>query len=215
LIALGESIVLVGATLSRLLESSVTWAEAGAFLLAVGGSAGLWWLYFDRSADEAARVSAASADPGRIGRTAYHLIHPVMVAGIIVVAAADVGVRSQPGAVGVASTGWLVLGGTALFIAGHAAFKFAVWRVVPWTRLAALVVAAAARAVRRCPRWASGCARPSWSSRSRPSTIAYTREAARRWSAGGKTLDPSGRLATVQAASRMPGWLAGPAGLSS
>ena len=69
------------------------------------GSAGLWWLYFDRSADEAARVIAASADPGRIGRTAYHLIHPVMVAGIIVVAAADVVVLSQPGAVGVASTG--------------------------------------------------------------------------------------------------------------
>jgi len=27
-----------------------------------------------------------------------------------------------------------------LFIAGHTAFKFAVWRVVPWTRLAALIV---------------------------------------------------------------------------
>jgi low temperature requirement protein LtrA len=140
LIALGESIVLIGATLSRLLESSVTWAEAAAFVLAVVGSAGLWWVYFDRSADEAARVIAASADPGRLGRTAYHLIHPVMVAGIIVVAAADVVVLSRPGAVGVASTGWLVLGGTALFIAGHAAFKFAVWRVVPWTRLGALVL---------------------------------------------------------------------------
>jgi low temperature requirement protein LtrA len=140
LIALGESIVLIGATLSRLLETSITWAEAAAFVLAVVGSAGLWWVYFDRSADEAARVIAASADPGRIGRTAYHLIHPVMVAGIIVVAAADVVVLSAPGAVGVVSTGWLVLGGTALFIAGHAAFKFAVWRVVPWTRLGAVVV---------------------------------------------------------------------------
>ena len=38
------------------------------------------------------------------------------------------------------STGWLVLGGAALFIAGHAAFKFAVWRVVPWPRLGAVVV---------------------------------------------------------------------------
>ena len=56
----------------------------------VGGSAGLWWVYFDRGADEAARVIAASADPGRIGRTPYHLIHPIVVAGIIVVAAADV-----------------------------------------------------------------------------------------------------------------------------
>src|SRR5215472_5152969 len=54
--------------------------------------------------------------------------------------AGDEVVLSHPGAVGVASTGWLVLGGTALFLAGHAAFKFAVWRVVPWTRLAAVVV---------------------------------------------------------------------------
>ena len=28
-------------------------------------------------------------------------------------------------------------GGTALFIAGHATFKIAVWRVMPWSRLAA------------------------------------------------------------------------------
>jgi hypothetical protein len=38
------------------------------------------------------------------------------------------------------STAWLVLGGTALFIAGHAAFKLAVWRVVSWPRLAAVAV---------------------------------------------------------------------------
>jgi low temperature requirement protein LtrA len=140
LIALGESIVLIGATLSRLLASGVTAAEAGAFAIAVVGSAGLWWLYFDRSADEAARVIAASPDPGRMGRTAYHLIHPVMVAGIIVVAAADEVMVSGPGLTGVASTAWLILGGTALFIAGHAAFKIAVWRTVPWSRLAAVAV---------------------------------------------------------------------------
>jgi low temperature requirement protein LtrA len=140
LIALGESIVVIGATLSRQLESVVTAAEAAAFLIAVIGSVGFWWLYFDRSADDAARVIAASADPGRLGRTAYQLIHPVMVAGIIVVAAADQVVVSRPGAVGVVSTAWLTLGGTALFIAGHAAFKIAVWRVVPWSRLAAVAV---------------------------------------------------------------------------
>jgi low temperature requirement protein LtrA len=140
LIALGESIVVIGATLSGLLASSVTVAEAGAFLTALVGSIALWWLYFDRSAGEAARVIARSADPGRMGRTAYHLIHPVMVAGIIVVAAADQVVLSRPSATGVTSTGWLVLGGTALFIAGHAAFKYSVWRVVPWSRLAAVAV---------------------------------------------------------------------------
>ena len=140
LIALGESVVIVGATLSGLLATTVTWAEIGAFGTAVIGSMGLWWLYFDRSAGEAAAVIAASPDPGRMGRTAYHLIHPIMVAGIIVVGAGDQVVLSRPGATGVASTAWLVLGGTALFIAGHAAFKMAVWRVISWPRLGAIAV---------------------------------------------------------------------------
>ena len=138
LIALGESIVVIGATLSRVLVSGVSAAEAGAFVIAVVGSAGLWWLYFDRSADEAARVIAASAEHGRMGRTAYHLVHPVMVAGIIVAAAADEVMVSTPGLTGVTWASWLILGGTALFIAGHAAFKIAVWRVMPWSRLAAV-----------------------------------------------------------------------------
>jgi low temperature requirement protein LtrA len=142
LIALGESVVITGATLSGLLATSVTWAEIGAFVTAVVGSVGLWWLYFDRSAGEAAAVIARSADPGRMGRTAYHLIHPVMVAGIIVVAAGDEVVLSEPGAPAAGSTAWLVLGGAALFIAGHAAFKIAVWRVVSWPRVAAIVILA-------------------------------------------------------------------------
>ena len=142
LIALGESVVIIGATLSGLLATTVTWAEIGAFVTAVVGSVALWWLYFDRSAGEAAAVIARSADPGRMGRTAYHLIHPVMVAGIIVVAAGDEVVLSEPGAPAAGSTAWLVLGGTALFIAGHAAFKFAVWRVVSWPRVAAVVMLA-------------------------------------------------------------------------
>lgn len=140
LIALGESIVVIGATLARQLASGVTAAEVAAFLTAVIGSVGLWWLYFDRSAGDAARVIAASADPGRMGRTAYHLIHPVMVAGIIVAAAADQQMLTGPGASAAGSAAWLILGGAALFVAGHAAFKFAVWRVVPWSRLAAVAV---------------------------------------------------------------------------
>ena len=87
LIALGESLVVTGATLSRL--RTVTGQEAAAFLAAFVGSVGLWWLYFHRSAEAGAQAIASSADPGRLGRSAYHLIHPVMVAGIIVVAAGD------------------------------------------------------------------------------------------------------------------------------
>jgi hypothetical protein len=41
----------------------------------------VWWLYIDRSTEAGAQVIAGSADPGRLGRSAYHLIHPVMVGG--------------------------------------------------------------------------------------------------------------------------------------
>jgi low temperature requirement protein LtrA len=140
LIALGESIVVIGATLSGL--PRITGAEIGAFAVAFIGTIGLWWLYFDRSAEEGARVIAASSDPGRLGRSAYHFIHPFMVGGIIAVAAGDEVVLSHPDAVGEVRVAWLVLGGTALFIAGHAAYKASLWRHISWPRIAAVVVLA-------------------------------------------------------------------------
>ena len=82
---------------------------------------------------------ARSDDPGRLGRSAYHLIHPVMVAGIIVCAAADEKVLADPGAAATSSA-WMILGGPALFLAGHAAFKLVVWRVPSWPRLAGIAV---------------------------------------------------------------------------
>jgi low temperature requirement protein LtrA len=36
----------------------------------------------------------------------------------------------------------MVLGGAALFLAGHALFKAVVWRVTPWSRIVAIVVLA-------------------------------------------------------------------------
>lgn len=147
LIALGESIVVIGATLAGLLGPlSGTYtgraATIAAFLVAFVGIAAFWWVYFDRSAEESARRIAESADPGRLGRSAYHLIHPLMVAGIIVTAAADELVLTGPDAVGVAATSWLILGGTGLYLGGHLAFKFVVWRQVSRQRAAALLVIA-------------------------------------------------------------------------
>jgi low temperature requirement protein LtrA len=149
LIALGESVVVIGATLAGLLSGPLA-APHGrghvsaviAFVLAFVGSAGLWWLYFDRSAEAGAQVIERSADPGALGRSAYHFIHPVMVAGIIVVAAADDVVLSGPGARTGLASALLILGGPALFLAGHAAFKAAVWRKVSVPRLAGIAALA-------------------------------------------------------------------------
>ena len=140
LIALGESIVVIGATLSGLHHIGGT--VVAAFAVALLGSAALWWLYFDRSADDAARVIAASDDPGRLGRSAYHFIHPIMVAGIIVGAAADELTLSHPAESARGPVAWMILGGVGLFLAGHAAFKMVIWRVLSWTRIGAIVVLA-------------------------------------------------------------------------
>ena len=67
---------------------------------------------------------------------------PVMVAGIIVSAAADQKVLSAPAATASTASAWMILGGPALFLAGHAAFKWVVWRVIPWTRIAGVAVLA-------------------------------------------------------------------------
>ena len=139
LIALGESIVIIGASLSGMKHLTAT--SIAAFVVAFAGSVALWWLYFDRSAQASAEVIERSDDPGRLGRTAYHLIHPVMVAGIIVAAAGDQDVLTSPSSHAAASA-WLILGGPALFLAGHAAFKYVLWGIFPWTRLAGIAVLA-------------------------------------------------------------------------
>lgn len=166
LIALGESVVVTGATLADLLAGELSRASGqraatiGAFLIAFVGIAGLWWLYFDRSAADSARLIASSPDPGRLGRSAYHFIHPVMVAGIIVVAAADDLVLLHPDRVGTPVRSWLVLGGTALFILGHLVFKLLVWQHLSWPRALALpVLGLAGLAAPYLPALAlSGCA---------------------------------------------------------
>ena len=139
LIALGESIVIIGATLT---EKPVSASDVTALVVGFAGAVALWWLYFDQSAEAAAEEIARSADPGRLGRSAYHLIHPVMVAGIIVSAAADQKVVSDPAVTASTASAWMILGGPAFFLAGHAAFKLAVWRYVSWPRVAGIAVLA-------------------------------------------------------------------------
>jgi low temperature requirement protein LtrA len=140
LIALGESIVITGTTMSGMRHIGAS--TAAAFVVAFVGSVTLWWLYFDRAAEASTDVIASSADPGALARAAFHLIHPVMVAGIIVAAAGDEKILAYPSAVASAPSAWLILGGPALFVVGHAAFKYTVWKVIPWSRLAGVAALA-------------------------------------------------------------------------
>jgi low temperature requirement protein LtrA len=140
IIALGESILVTGTTFGQIEASTAT---VFAFVVAFLGSVALWWIYFARSAEAASEVISSSEDPGRLGRSAYTYFHLPMVAGIIAVAAADELTVAHPGDRGTAASVALTLGGTALFVAGQAFFKWAVFGVLPWSRAVAIAALAA------------------------------------------------------------------------
>jgi low temperature requirement protein LtrA len=122
LIALGETILAVGATFAGLeWHASV----AAGFVAGFVGTVSLWWIYFTGHAEEGARAIADSADPARIGRAGSAYAHAVMVAGVIVVAVAiDLTIAHPTGSPGAATAPALYLAGNALFgftLSGHVA----------------------------------------------------------------------------------------------
>ncbi len=138
LIALGESIVVIGAGLSS--GPNIGLRELAAIVVAFAGSIGLWWVYFARTAEVAEAILARHPDPGSLGRTAYHLIHPVMIGGIVIIAAGDHAIVTHPESSAGLATALMLAGGSALFLAGHAMFKLTVWNVVSWSRVVAVAV---------------------------------------------------------------------------
>jgi low temperature requirement protein LtrA len=135
IIALGESILVTGTTFGEIEASAVA---VSAFVVAFLGSVALWWIYFARSAEAAREIISSSEDPGRLGRSAYTFFHLPMVAGIIAVAAADELTVAYPGERATAALVALTLGGTALFLAGHALFTWAIFGVLSWPHVVAI-----------------------------------------------------------------------------
>ena len=94
IIALGESIVITGATTSGLeLDAATLTALVVAFL----GSASFWWLYFNRGAGFAARALERSERRTELARDLYTYMHIPLVAAIILFAIGDEIVIAHPG----------------------------------------------------------------------------------------------------------------------
>jgi low temperature requirement protein LtrA len=139
-IVFGESILDTGATLTSL---PFTPARVIAFVFAFVATVALWWVYFDRSANDSSRTIATSADPGRLGRSAYTYYHLPMVTGMILTAVADERVISNPTNNGGTANTLVLLGGPFLFLTGHFLFKWAIFRRLSVPRIVAVVVLAA------------------------------------------------------------------------
>jgi low temperature requirement protein LtrA len=141
IIALGESILVTGATFAGLDWTGETIA---AFIIAFIGSVALWWIYFNASAERASAVIGAAREPGRLARLAYTYIHILIVGGIIVSAVGDELVLAHPSGHTDLSAAAVIVGGPALYLAGVAAFKLAVFGAWSWTKLAGIAALAGA-----------------------------------------------------------------------
>jgi low temperature requirement protein LtrA len=134
LIALGESVVAIGTSTSFTHPGVVdVVAIAAAFAL----SCGLWWVYFHFAAD-AMRYSLATARVQLdITRLVLSYGHLAFIGAVIVV---SVGLRESIAApsehLSWAVTG-LLFGGTALYLATFGFTRWAMFRLVSWTRLSA------------------------------------------------------------------------------
>ncbi|MFC5701852.1 low temperature requirement protein A [Cohnella faecalis] len=136
IIALGESILVTGATFAKLEWSPTT---LGAFAVSFAGTVAMWWIYFEMTAKIGHHYIAHSSDPGRIARSAYTYTHLLLVAGIIVSAVADELLLVHPSGHIDAKTAAVILGGPAIYLLGNMLFMRIVARTVPMSYLMGLV----------------------------------------------------------------------------
>jgi low temperature requirement protein LtrA len=133
IIALGESIVVTGATAA---DAGLTGTVVLCLVIAFVETAALWWLYFGVVAERSREVMRTCDDPGRLARDAFTYLHVPIIAGIIAVAVGDDLLIAHPesGLHGVGLA--MVLGGPALFLLGEALFRLRMTGAVDVPRLA-------------------------------------------------------------------------------
>ena len=120
IIALGESIVVTGATFADLTWThEIVAAFASAFVAAIA----MWWIYFHRGAEAGSELISKASDSGRLARSAYTYLHMPIVAGIILTAVADEVVLKHPSGSSDLKTALSAIGGPLLFLIGTILFK--------------------------------------------------------------------------------------------
>jgi low temperature requirement protein LtrA len=142
IIALGESIVAVGAGLEgTALGTGEVVAAIGAILLA----AGLWWAYFDVVAIVAERklTEAQGIERNRLARDSWGVLHGLLIAGIVLVA---LGIKKTLGGVTEpldTVPAVALCGGVAVYLLGHVAIRLRSVRTFNRQRLLVAILALA------------------------------------------------------------------------
>jgi low temperature requirement protein LtrA len=143
MVALGESVVAVGIGASGI---DVSWQMLAVAALGLTLSAALWWVYFmgdDKEAEDALRAMVPTKREFYAANVAYYWAHLVMLLGIVCIAAGLERAIGHPFDELSFARALELGGGTALYLAGHAWFRFVLGlSFKPWRALA-LVLALA------------------------------------------------------------------------
>ncbi|MHC4053982.1 low temperature requirement protein A [Bradyrhizobium sp. 25ACV] len=123
IIALGEAVVVNGATFAEL---DWTVDNIMAFVSALVGAIAMWWVYFHKGAEAGSERISKSAESGRLARLAYTYLHTPIIAGIILTAVSDELVLKHPTGHSDMRTVLSTIGGPLVFLIGTILFKHAI-----------------------------------------------------------------------------------------
>jgi low temperature requirement protein LtrA len=123
IIALGEAVVVNGATFAEL-----DWTADNilAFVSALVDAIAMWWIYFHKGAEAGSELLSKSAESGRLARLAYTYLHMPIIAGIILTAVSDELVLKHPTGHSDVRTIVSTVGGPLVFLVGTILFKYAI-----------------------------------------------------------------------------------------
>lgn len=128
ILALGESVLVTGATLS----DAAHWSPPTliGFLLCFIASCAMWWIYFDTGSRAGSIAIEQSDEPGLMAAY-FHYIHVILIAGIVACAAADDFAIESPHLAVAPANAWLLLGGPLLYLVGNGLYKRVVYGRFP------------------------------------------------------------------------------------
>jgi low temperature requirement protein LtrA len=144
IIALGESIVITGATTGDL---ELTTARVAAFGLAFLATAALWWIYFSLVATIAQRRLEEAENRTLLARDAYTYLHVLIVAGILLSAVGNELVIAHPTDELTDAQLAAVVCGPALYLLAHVALRLRITQKISGRRLAGAIACLAVGAI--------------------------------------------------------------------
>ena len=139
IVALGETILITGSTLSEM--ESWTAPVLIASLVAFLGSLAMWWVYFDTSSKAGSHAISQAENPGQLGAY-FHYVHVILVGAIIVCAVANELVIAHPDGHINNVTAAVLLLGPAIYLLANALYKRLVYRRFPLSHLLGLIALA-------------------------------------------------------------------------